>query len=530
MDGATSHGGRRRASYVVALPSRAIVSPATSPPRSPERARHVAALHAWLAGIGLEEHTAALEAQGWNLEILRRRGKDRIIRLINHDLAMPKLHREIFLEEWEKFKLVEVHYPLVGEFPEGAVTKELVGSIAQLITGQLQQQTRELMINARGLNESMLNRVASVKGHQLRTIRTAEGVACRLRQMAADQVTLAGAVLSQNELALESMAMLAAQAAQLRQIGSATRATFRTLATAVQGDAQVPRFAVVSLKGGPEWKGAWHDGVKDNLLRQLRGALGVERTYQLHFLCERTLRPVPGVKPYEIQLPSERFHEFVTKAGPVLGATCAVLRLVAAIARPVAKMVGLELPELGLDLGAVREIQLGEATVEEILAGTAVGKQLAVADIASNTLSGGGGDPQAAEADAAVAGGVGSEEWLEFANSAIGSVDAMAEWATLSVREASENGFSGGFSPAATAASATATAADVAKQSMDQICWLVEQACATDVPPRESDVLKKQAIAGLRRTLLVASCTSAHFGITVRPGVRICGLTTSRMC
>ena len=85
-----------------------------------------------------------MQAQGWNLEILRRRGKDRIIRLINHDLAMPKLHREIFLEEWEKFKLVEVHYPLVGEFPEGAVTKELVGSIAQLITGQLQQQTREL--------------------------------------------------------------------------------------------------------------------------------------------------------------------------------------------------------------------------------------------------------------------------------------------------------------------------------------------------------------------------------------------------
>eukprot|EP01048_Picozoa_sp_COSAG05_P007960 COSAG05_NODE_583_length_8532_cov_66.822365_2_plen_106_part_00 len=37
---------------------------------------------------------------------------------------------------------------------------------------------------------------------------------------------------------------------------------------------------------------------------------------------------------------------------------------------------------------------------------------------------------------------------------------------------------------------------------MDQICWLVEQACATDVPPRESDVLKKQAIAGLRRTVL----------------------------
>ena len=110
-----------------------------------------------------------MEAQGWNLEILRRRGKDRIIRLINHDLAMSKLHREIFLEEWEKFKLVEVHYPLVGEFPEGAVTKELVDSIAQLITGQLQQQTRELMINARGLNESMLQRVASVKGHQLRS-------------------------------------------------------------------------------------------------------------------------------------------------------------------------------------------------------------------------------------------------------------------------------------------------------------------------------------------------------------------------
>ena len=206
MDGTTSHdGGRRRASYVVALPSRAIVSPATSPPRSPERERHVAALHAWLAGIGLEEHTAALQAQGWNLEILRRRGKDRIIRLINHDLAMSKFHREIFLEEWEKFKLVEVYYPLVGEFPEGAVTKELVDSIAQLITGQLQQQTRELIVNARGLNESMLHRVASVKGHQLRTIRTAEGVACRLRQMAADQVTLAGAVLSQNELALESI-------------------------------------------------------------------------------------------------------------------------------------------------------------------------------------------------------------------------------------------------------------------------------------------------------------------------------------
>ena len=88
----------------------------------------------------------------------------------------------------------------------------------------------------------------------------------------------------------------------------------------------------------------------------------------------KTLRPVSGAKPYELELPTAELTSFLNTAGPWLGATCAVLKLAATVARPLAKIVGFDFDDaIGVDLSEIREIQCGESTVGEVFEGTAMG-------------------------------------------------------------------------------------------------------------------------------------------------------------
>ena len=159
------------------------------------------------------------------------------------------------------------------------------------------------------------------------------------------------------------------QSSRLEQIAGSTSATFKAIKTHVQGDAAVPTLVTLTRKGAPAWKGAWHDNVKDNTLARVKNAVGSHNFYQLHFLCEKTLLPVAGHPGYELKLSSEGLKKFLHTAGPVLNATCAVLKLVTTVARPLAKVVGLDdyVPSIeGVDLSSVREIECGGTTMGEL--------------------------------------------------------------------------------------------------------------------------------------------------------------------
>lgn len=175
-----------------------------------------------------------------------------------------------------------------------------------------------------------------------------------------------------------TMDLLRVQANQLAQISYATNATLDALTTLVQGDKDVPRLVLVKLAtGGPTWKGSWHNYVGDNVLARFKTFSGCTETYQLRFLCEKTLKPVDGEKGYELTLHSHKFKKFVHNAGAALSMTCAVLKLVVAVARPVAMIAGVELPTLDLlDLSAVRSIKVGATDLGHVFEGTEIGGAL----------------------------------------------------------------------------------------------------------------------------------------------------------
>ena len=104
----------------------------------------------------------------------------------------------------------------------------------------------------------------------------------------------------------------------------------------------------------------------EEAIRKAESWVGTHSFFQLCFLCEKTLLPVADEPGYELEMPRERFAEFMATAGPILSATCAVLKLVTLVGRPVAKIAGIDLPQIGsLDMDCVRDIKLGESTVGE---------------------------------------------------------------------------------------------------------------------------------------------------------------------
>ena len=151
--------------------------------------------------------------------------------------------------------------------------------------------------------------------------------------------------------------------------------TYRTLRSLAEGDAEVPRLMTVTPLDNSIWKGSWYENTGDNIASWLKDRAGVSCSFRLHFLCEKRLQPAPGHEDgYTVEMPTVAFRQFVSKAAPLLSVTCSILKIAAAVAGPVMKAAGLQLPGgNGTNLSCVRDVQCGEATLGEIFEGTVVG-------------------------------------------------------------------------------------------------------------------------------------------------------------
>eukprot|EP01045_Picozoa_sp_COSAG04_P019068 COSAG04_NODE_1818_length_5501_cov_101.025361_2_plen_1027_part_00 len=244
----------------------------------------------------------------------------------------------------------------------------------------------------------------------------------------------------------ESLQMLSDQSSQLTRLGDTTAATFTALKSLSEHEHDVPRLVTITLKDAPEWKGAWHDNIGGNLLSKAQEWVGTHQFFQLHFLCEKTLLPVEGEAGYELKMPKEAFAEFMKEAGPILSATCAVLKLVTLIGRPVAKIAGIDLPEIGrINMDGVRDIKLGESTVGEAFAGTGIASMLDQIETTGQgepepepDTGGAGPEPEPeAEAEPELEHGT---ALLDFADNAITQVEGLATWAGVPLQEEEEDG------------------------------------------------------------------------------------------
>ena len=239
--------------------------------------------------------------------------------------------------------------------------------------------------------------------------------------------------------------------------------------------------------------------------------------------------PAPGHEiGYEVELPSAKFKHFVGVVAPILSATCTVLKVAAAVARPVAKMAGVELPASeGLNLACLRDVKCGESTLGEVFEGTAVGEVMTRLEAAVGSpvvAASQNGGPDQAEAAAghshnalddaeshSVQRGMGATageaadpatteiQWLDFLDDTLNQCEGIVElveseaWADLDEVAESEHGFD-----AANSASASSAAA---VQPVDAVKDLIAIGCKQAHPPRESDV-GKHVIAGLAKTVV----------------------------
>ena len=64
--------------------------------------------------------------------------------------------------------------------------------------------------------------------------------------------------------------MLSDQSTQLAKLGETTAATFTALKSLSEHENDVPRLVTITLKDAPEWKGAWHDNIGENLLSKAK--------------------------------------------------------------------------------------------------------------------------------------------------------------------------------------------------------------------------------------------------------------------
>ena len=297
--------------------------------------------------------------------------------------------------------------------------------------------------------------------------------------------------VSQQEAAAKTLGMLSAQSSQLAKIGETTAATFTALKSLSEHENDVPRLVVITLKDAPpEWKGAWHDNIGSNLLSKTEKWVGTHSFFQLRFLCEKTLLPVDGEAGYELKMPKEGFAEFLKTAGPILSATCAVLKLVTLVGRPVAKIAGIDLPEIGpLDMDGVRDIKLGESTVGEAFEGTGVADMLDQIEALSPVDSGSEPEPEPAPAGGVPEPAPGhGTDLLEFADNAITQVENLATWAGVPLQEEEEEEH-------------VHQPAERLRASVDTIKQWIEKACGEAVPPRDSD-LGNHVIGGLQKTVM----------------------------
>eukprot|EP01047_Picozoa_sp_COSAG01_P033389 COSAG01_NODE_2454_length_7673_cov_68.907314_2_plen_1063_part_00 len=299
----------------------------------------------------------------------------------------------------------------------------------------------------------------------------------RLGDVARQQTEMTGGVN-------ETLKMLSAQSAQLAKIGETTAATFTALKSLSEHENDVPRLVTITLKDAPEWKGAWHDNIGENLLSKAKNWVGTHSFVQLRFLCEKTLLPVPGEPGYELEMQREAFAKFMATAGPILGATCAVLKLVTLVARPVAKIAGVDLPKIGsLDMGGLRDIKLGLSTVGEAFKSTGIVEMLDRIE----TIGQAGGEPEPEPEPAREPEPEQGTDLLEFADNAIAQLESLATWAGMPLQEEEER--------------EDVKKAERLRTSVDTIKQWINAACLAAKPPRHSD-LGNHIIGGLQKTVM----------------------------
>eukprot|EP01045_Picozoa_sp_COSAG04_P016995 COSAG04_NODE_1469_length_6591_cov_5.515404_1_plen_1253_part_00 len=350
---------------------------------------------------------------------------------------------------------------------------------AQLQQGQheLQKNVDKLSVHVRDGIELLQGGLGDLAQQQSETLR----VAAEIQE-------------SQSETARKTLEMLSDQSDQLSRLGETTAATFTALKSLSEHENDVPRLVTLTLKDAPEWKGAWHDNIGSNLLSKANNWVGTHQFFQLRFLCEKTLLPVEDEAGYELKMPKEAFADFMAAAGPILSATCAVLKLVTLVGRPVAKIAGIDLPEIGrINMDGVRDIKLGESTVGEAFAGTGVTELLDQIE----TIGHGEPEPEpepagdAPEPEPEPQHGTGL---LDFADNAITQVEGLATWAGVPLQEEEEDG------------------EDVhaphqrLRTSVDTIKAWITKACEEAVPARDSD-LGNHVIGGLQKTVMADGST-----------------------
>jgi hypothetical protein len=275
------------------------------------------------------------------------------------------------------------------------------------------------------------------------------------------------------------------QSEQLTTISESTAATFTALKDLSEGTSAVPRLVTIALKDSSDWQGAWYERTGDNLLAKVKGKVGITQFMHLHFLCEKTLRPVEGHPGYELEVPGKKFEEFMQKARPILGVTCALLKLVTAVGRPVAKLAGVDLPKVGnVDLGALKKVELGESTIGEVFEGTGIGTLFDKIESIGQSESESEPEPEAdgTEAVSASAG----QELLDFADNAIARLEAAADQAGFPLTQLEDEG-------------EDPPTAETVRASVDQIKEWINEACKKQNRPSD---LEKQVIGGLSKTVM----------------------------
>ena len=95
----------------------------------------------------------------------------------------------------------------------------------------------------------------------------------------------------------------------------------------------LPRLVTIK-RANPDWRGHWHDDTISNISRFVKHAAGQTTIVELEFLCEKTLQPAEGARPYRIEMPAADLTEVLENATPLLGATLGVLHVVSQISRP----------------------------------------------------------------------------------------------------------------------------------------------------------------------------------------------------
>ena len=226
---------------------------------------------------------------------------------------------------------------------------------------------------------------------------------------------------------------------------------------------------------------------------------------------EKTLQPAQGHETgYVVELPSADFKRIVGKAAPILKVTCSMLRVVSAVASPIAKLAGMDLPfSRGIDLACLKDVQCGESSLGEIFEGTAVGDAIAKLEAVSTAASGRkaeavaaskeghDSDADAAHADPQAPQPAGELPLLEFVDASINQCEGIIEWAKAEAGVDHDEEAEVELGLDATSNSANAVAS---VQSVDAVKELILLACRQAKPPRETDV-GKHSIAGLSKTV-----------------------------